>query len=103
MESRKNLGAQRGRPCDPPPPLGPPMQGQNAQKDFIGADSLFCFIYTRNRLTDESSIRIKNLKTRSQIVERIILQCLFVPFARVASGDPVRVLRLFHNKYTGYI
>ena len=23
-------------------------------------------------------------------------------FARVGSGDPVRVLRLFHNKYTGY-
>ena len=30
------------------------------------------------------------------------LQGLFVPFARVGSGDPVRVLRLFHNKYTGY-
>ena len=23
-------------------------------------------------------------------------------FARVGSGDPVRVLRLFHNNYTGY-
>ena len=23
-------------------------------------------------------------------------------FARIGSGDPVRVLRLFHNKYTGY-
>ena len=31
-----------------------------------------------------------------------IIQGLFVPFARVGSGDPVRVLRLFHNKYTGY-
>ena len=30
------------------------------------------------------------------------MQGLFVPFARVGSGDPVRVLRLFHNKYTGY-
>ena len=30
------------------------------------------------------------------------LQGLFVPYARVGSGDPVRVLRLFHNKYTGY-
>ena len=30
------------------------------------------------------------------------LQGLFVPFARVGSGDPVRVLRLFHNKYSGY-
>ena len=29
------------------------------------------------------------------------LQGLFVPFARIGSGDPVRVLRLFHNKYTG--
>ena len=31
-----------------------------------------------------------------------IMQGLFVPFARVGSGDPVRVLRLFHNKYSGY-
>ena len=30
------------------------------------------------------------------------MQGLFVPFARVGSGDPVRVLRLLHNKYTGY-
>ena len=30
------------------------------------------------------------------------MQGLFVPFARVGSGDPVRVLRLFHNKYAGY-
>ena len=31
-----------------------------------------------------------------------LLQGLFVPFARVGSDDPVRVLRLLHNKYTGY-
>ena len=30
------------------------------------------------------------------------LQGLFVPFARVGSGDHVRVLHLLHNKYTGY-
>ena len=30
------------------------------------------------------------------------IEGLFVPFADVGSGDPVRVLRLFHNKYTGY-
>ena len=30
------------------------------------------------------------------------MQGLFVPFARVGSGDPVRVLRLFHNEYAGY-
>ena len=30
------------------------------------------------------------------------VQGLFVPFARVGSDDPVKVLRLFHNKYTGY-
>ena len=30
------------------------------------------------------------------------LQGLFVPFACVGSGDPVRVLRLFHNKYSGW-
>ena len=31
-----------------------------------------------------------------------VVQGLFVPFACVGSGDPVRVLRLFHNEYTGY-
>ena len=30
------------------------------------------------------------------------VQGLFVPFARVGSGDPVRILRLFHNEYTGW-
>ena len=30
------------------------------------------------------------------------MQGLFVPFARIGSGDPVRVLCLLHNKYTGY-
>ena len=32
----------------------------------------------------------------------VIVQGLFVPFARVGSGDPVRVLCLLHNKYAGY-
>ena len=32
----------------------------------------------------------------------LFLQGLFVPFARVGSSDPVRVFRLFHNKYSGY-
>ena len=32
----------------------------------------------------------------------LLLQGLFVPFARVRSGDPVRVLHLFHDKYSGY-
>ena len=30
------------------------------------------------------------------------LQGLFVPFACAGSSDPVRVLCLFHNKYTGF-
>ena len=30
------------------------------------------------------------------------IEGLFVPFARVGSGDPVRVLHLLHNKYAGY-
>ena len=34
--------------------------------------------------------------------QTIQVQGSFVPFARVGSGDPVRVLRLFHNKYSGY-
>ena len=30
------------------------------------------------------------------------VQGLFVPFASVRSGDPVRGLRLLHNEYAGY-
>ena len=36
-------------------------------------------------------------------VKLVLVQGLFVPYARVGSGDPVRVLRLFHNEYSGYI
>ena len=42
-----------------------------------------------------------NIKAKA-IFKSIIMQGLFVPFARTGSGDPVRVLRLLHNKYTGY-
>ena len=35
--------------------------------------------------------------------DMMILQGLFVPFPRVGSGDPVRVLRLLHNQYTGAV
>ena len=31
-----------------------------------------------------------------------ILQGLFALFTHIGSGDPVRVLRPFHNEYTGY-
>ena len=34
--------------------------------------------------------------------QTVPLQGLFVPFARVGSGDPVRVLSLLHNIYAGY-
>ena len=40
------------------------------------------------------------IKTSVEVQIRF-MQGLFVPFARVGSGDPVRVLRLFHNEYTG--
>ena len=36
------------------------------------------------------------------LVITFTMQGLFVPFAPIGSGDPVRVLCLFHNKYTGY-
>ena len=38
---------------------------------------------------------------QSNNVLKRIVQGLFVPFARVGSGDPVRVSRLLHNEYTG--
>ena len=34
--------------------------------------------------------------------DQLPMQGLFVPFPRVGSDDPVRVLCLFHNKYIGY-
>ena len=30
------------------------------------------------------------------------MQCLFVPFACIGSGDPVSVLHPLHNEYAGY-
>ena len=41
-------------------------------------------------------------KTANKDDDCDIVQGLFVPFARVGSGDPVRVLCLLHNKYAGY-
>ena len=38
----------------------------------------------------------------SQFLSGGQVQGLFVPFACVGSGDPVRVLHLLHNKYAGY-
>ena len=53
------------------------------------------------QLTSRAAVSLKNnvkVPPRSCAV-----QGLFVPYARIGSGDPVRVLRLFHNKYSGYI
>ena len=36
----------------------------------------------------------------ARILHQLCKVCL--PYARVGSSDPVRVLRLFHNKYSGY-
>ena len=44
-----------------------------------------------------SATRVQDMQTLE-----VYLQGLFVPFARVGSRDPVRVLHLLHNKYTGY-
>ena len=42
------------------------------------------------------------IQTNGNYNEQSYMQCLFVPFACIGSGDPVRVLCLFHNKYTGW-
>ena len=49
----------------------------------------------------ENCVKMKGFGPRGGHVS-LALQGLFVPFAHVGSGDPVRVLRLFHNKYTGF-
>ena len=52
-----------------------------------------------NSLTDQIWVEYKQLDSGKY---GSVVQGLFVLFAHVGSGDPVRVLRLFHNKYTGY-
>ena len=48
-----------------------------------------------------SSIRkLREIEPTGWILHQLCKVCL--PYARVGSGDPVRVLRLFHNKYSGY-
>ena len=41
-------------------------------------------------------------KQKATTTSTIIVQGSVLPFACVGSGDPVRVLRLLHNKYSGY-
>ena len=53
--------------------------------------------------TSQVDFKLLNVSKVKYIRNSAPLQGLFVPFARVGSGDPVRVLRLFYNKYTGYI
>ena len=46
--------------------------------------------------------RFRAFRSSTGNPSKVIMQGLFVLFACVGSGDPVRVLCLFHNKYTGY-
>ena len=43
---------------------------------------------------------LREIEPTGWILHQLCKVCL--PYARVGSGDPVRVLRLFHNKYSGY-
>ena len=38
----------------------------------------------------------------SYLKSRPVTRFICTVCIRIGSGDPVRVLRLFHNKYTGY-
>ena len=51
-----------------------------------------------------SSVDLLLCNSRSNTAgkEGFCLPGLFVQFACAGTGDPMRVLRLFHNKYTGY-
>ena len=48
------------------------------------------------------NIGFSSLTTALVMIFSVSVQGLFVPLARVETGDPLRVLHLFHNKYTGY-
>ena len=52
-------------------------------------------------LLEVSSFRTKHCFVLEYCVLILVLQGLFVPFARVGSGDPVRLLCLLQNEYTG--
>ena len=57
-------------------------------------------------IASNETVTQEDLKLENDMISTIgrmeKLQGLFVPSARVGSGDPVRVLHLFHNEYTRY-
>ena len=48
------------------------------------------------------AIVLGSVQFKTLISTLLEVQGLFVPFACVGSGNPVRVLHLLHNKYAGY-
>ena len=70
----------------------------------IFRNNLLAFISLPNVRTvfDCTAHQVRSNLLHQYSVSRSVLQGLFVPFARVGSGDPVRVLHLLHNKYVGY-
>ena len=69
---------------------------ENVHGKWFGAIHSRILIYCAdNAVRKRDGMKETNFRQRK-------VQGLFVPFARVGSGDPVRVLHLFHNKYTGY-
>ena len=92
------------------------VKGKNIHSFYIVQEDHWLSMKDYFKVLSEFSVRGMNMKKNStpipnlntdyngynDIVQRYsYLQCLFVPFACVGSGDPVRVLRLLHNKYTG--
>ena len=70
-----------------------------------GSTSTIYFRNLRPRVhgTNYRSVTTAQYKIREFCATTVVMmQGLFVLFARVGSSDPVRVLRLFHNKYSGY-
>ena len=65
------------------------------------ANSLYCKENLLGTFLDAILCAALMTMIQSNNVLKRIVQGLFVPFARVGSGDPVRVLRLLHNEYAG--
>ena len=63
---------------------------------------ILCACETPNYCFNPLRLFIKNQPSMIMGPRLCIVQGLFVAFACVGSGDPVRVLRLLHNEYTRY-
>ena len=76
----------------------PPLIGEEVIPESLRLHSTI-LTPTAAKMARYQKFQLKNVVSRMAAIS--FVQSLSVPFAHVGSGDPVRVLHLLHNEYTG--